>query len=557
MSATLREQISALAKLYQSESSDIQEIEQLASKIMDNIPDHATDEEIPALIKAHSINHQQINLRCLESVGRYLCRNAKPLKKELFLNGGMLKIFKQLIQSSNIHFAHLSIKALRCLKQSSPVNDDTFIDLVTDSDLIPLCVQQLTSKDPDIRTEAACFMTDLFRNDEEVKLREICLKSDILANLRSLYVDPYSSDAIRWAVTSVISSICIKEAYENNLYAPQILDAFGLILFWEDSFATIKVGFFHALLTKMVNPVPMQINPMPMQMNIEFIEWDKLSDDMVDSESLTKYFREKAMCDKLLFDRTMQKYLSQHCDFEVPIVIRQLIENYYTLCTTKTVKKMEFDLLKRFVELTDEKYCDQTKIGSLYCMNELIEIGYSETLTSAGSEMWQYFADNGFLDNVKDLLSSNDSDIVSPSLNILSDAVENYLDFMLETKIIDVVWSIALDYPKDKKSACRALIVLFRVIFIANDVQVKALYKQGIVSDLYQVLSGVIDEVSLNESGWGGFYDVTRRILNNHHNDSKIRDLILNHFKSCDQTKAWTDEDNKRHLENLMDICKP
>ena len=568
MAAALLRDLSQLAKFQRHKNQDVHHkliINRLASYIIVGINENPTDEYVPVLIKGCSVKHCEVNQICLKASGVFLTNHTPQY--ELFLNNQMFVILKRYIGSDDNKLKLLAIAFLSHLKESSisasspMANKHKFIDLMIESELIPLCIKGMTSTNPDIQMAATEFISILCDEEREYELQKMSsFKADILSQIQPIYLNHHTSQKILRSVQSIVFGVSkmLKSAEDTSIN--DILHALGVMLYYDDTLSTPMTTALLMTLSQMIIKVETdEFITEPFQ----YIHWDQILEHMMDKQALKEYFRKRSQSDKLLFDRTMQKYLTQHCDFEVPIGIRQLIENYYTLYTVKTVDKMEFNLLKRLVQFTDDKYCDRTKFGTLCCldiiMDNAVSIGgalHHEHDRFAG--FLPCFIEYGLLNNLQTLLLSKDEMIINTSLDILLDVtaipLSIHFDSMFTHSIVDSVkglssivrgWSNPLITKK-------ALLVFVKMMLRADLEKRKFLYGCGIVGVVFGTLSSLFAELLPTEQGWEGIYGVTRRILNDDEGH-EMRDLILKHLQSCDQSEL--NDQHKQHLNSLIESC--
>merc|ERR1712228_15650 len=281
------------------------------------------------------------------------------------------------------------------------------------------------------------------------------------------------------------------------------------------------------------------------------VNWIQLSNYFMDRNSLKIHFKLKAKYHRLVFDKIMQKYLENECDFEVPIVIRQLIENYYSLYTIKKVQNVEFDILKRIVELTADKYSDNVIIGSLASINKLFDL--------CGSKFLQCCIDYGLLEKIKQLLSSNRIRIIENCLPFLVKCImATNLYIIFKAGIVQIIHSIALNHANNNKNvAYLAIYVLFVVLFKLNAVHRSQMYKKGIAKVLFKVSCAVIDEIVFGNDLWIALKRAAHEMYWNEalHQDqeiSEIYDAIKQHIEKCDQSKIK--QENKSGFDDFWEF---
>merc|ERR1712228_551915 len=265
----------------------------------------------------------------------------------------------------------------------------------------------------------------------------------------------------------------------------------------------------------------------------------------MDRESLKIHFESKAKYHKLMFDKTMPKYLEQYCDFDVPIMIRRLIGNYYELYTVKKVQNMEFNLLKRFVEFTNSKYSQYSLTVMMMLFNRCIN----------GEEVLQRCIDYGLFVRIKQLLSLNKTHIIDDCLSFFL-ATDVYINNFFEAGITQITHLIASNYAKNKRSAYLAISVLFEVLLQSNYEQRVSMHQQGIVKNLFKNLCAVIDEIALKESDWETIRFVVEKLCRDHFQSKAIDEMpeIKQYFEKYDKSKIK--QENKRKFEDLLILIR-
>ena len=571
MADTLLQQLSDLDKQLQSKNDDADHqasINHLVLSISKDMPENPTptEEYVPALIKGCSIYHHGINQFCLRALGLFLAANGQ--RSVLFLTTQMFMNMKRYISSDVIKTKMFAIAFLSHLIESSissltpAAHEQKFISLMFQLEFIPICIQEMTSTDPDIQTMATKFISILCETPAavECELQQMSFfRAKIVSQIQSILLNRHISQEILQSIQRIVFAVSKMIKSANDKCISNMLRTLGVMIYFDETPSSPMAMILSLVLTQMIKKVDIG-EP------FQYFGWDTVSEHTENKQALRAYFRKKANFDKLLFDRTMQKYLKRQCDFEVPIVIKQEIERYYTLYTVKKVDEMEFNLLKRLVQFTDDKYCDRTIFGSVCCLDIINEnaISVSEMLpaNNATRGFMQCFVAHGLLQKMQTLLVSKVEHIVSVSLDLLLHALADHFKEVLRCNILDSLKKLVSQLRAAKMENCgqgmatatatKALIVLAKMVLLANSEQCTYLYANGIVAVIFETLSALFGAISLlNEHGWEGICRATQRILND--GGTETRDLILKYLRSCDESKL--DDQQKQHLSSLMELC--
>ena len=525
MASCLLQRLKSLQERYERQDT---EEEDLVSKIVEEITEKPGNEYIPALLKGCLSVHEKIQKKCSKEMRRKAFQH--QLNNEWCLNANTFQIFYEMMCSRDDRLHKLVAACFYSLSETLKDNNesemDALVDLLKESGIISLCLESMPSRNYRAISIVHHFVMSSF------KFKEICVQLNIFNYLEPLFKDHTLSHTTFSAISAIFYEVADKLLQNDCM--DQVIKLLRLQVFHEENYVIV---ISLSCLCWLANSTNLK--------NENVIE-RILSNE--NTKSMRQYFYKKAKCDKLLFDKTMQKYLEQHCDFEVPIVIKRLIENYYIQYTVKKVDKMEFNLLKRLIELMDGPYCGQLKLYSLQCMKEFVTHPDNSRITP---NVQQMSVNYGFLSQLTILLNLKDRKIQRVGVRTILPLMLTNLNDTFDMELFSALKVIATGTDLENVQTCIWIFAYAIVGSAGSLTHFLKLCRWEVIPVLIDALKYVVEKkVCVQDLTWSLVHDSISAIQNYDDDGITTLESMQRHFETYDQSKVLTE--NKRQTEQLI-----
>ena len=247
---------------------------------------------------------------------------------------------------------------------------------------------------------------------------------------------------------------------------------------------------------------------------------------------------------KVIFKRTMRKFLNESGDLQLPNGILHIIENYFTMYAVKTVEKIEFNLLKRVVHLMDKKYRDGIKNLALGVH------GWCLYTSKDRGALLQEFVQHGLMEKLKMTVSllhargiRNGNDVSTQIYRQLARCVldllshdSRYRSEIIRCDLIVQMTEIAMDHSSQIKTATRGLCFLSQVVRL-RDMRAYC-HDHGIMIAIFDLLLVAIAGIKLDERLRRHPRAAVQSILQfDEANGRKMRQLFTERLETYDRSK--------------------
>ncbi len=160
----------------------------------------------------------------------------------------------------------------------------------------------------------------------------------------------------------------------------------------------------------------------------------------------------------------------------------------------------------------------------------------------------------GLLNKLKPLMASNDEDIISDCLCVVSNIMveTKNSDGIISSELINSITIIAENYENDIENSVEALAVVGYVLGFGNVSSIQTMHDARIICLFIESLHGIIRYAVIDKETWNDIMEGFENIMQLYDSDSEITVSIQNQLNKCDATKVHSE--NKENMFELLDL---